>query len=236
MRSRAAALKAWAWTVSGLESSPRARIFTGMPLRLPSPLATSASSVTSAPESKRFSRSARLTGWVCVRNGSKGIDIFFVGPRSLRIRMWIGIWPPSKFTRDLLPAREPAPFWPRPDVLPVPEPSPRPMRLRALREPGAGLRVCRPTRGSAAPSFVAPLRASLSAIGGDLHEVADPVEHAPDLLVVLDLHGVADPAQAQGAQRLALRVVGAVLRLHLSDLHSACGSSAASAAGAAASA
>src|SRR4051794_15926681 len=143
-----------------------------MSLRLPSPLPASASSVTSAPESKRRSRSARLTGCVCVRKGSKGIDIFFVGPRSLRIRMWIGIWPPSKLCRVLLPAREPAPFWPRPDVLPVPEPSPRPTRLRALREPGAGFSVCRPTR-------------SFSAIGGDLHEVADPVDHAPDLLVVL---------------------------------------------------
>src|SRR5689334_24891947 len=28
------------------------------------------------------------------------------------------------------PAREPAPFWPRPDVLPSPDPGPRPTRLR----------------------------------------------------------------------------------------------------------
>ena len=27
--------------------------------------------------------------------GSKGIDIFLCGPRTLRIRMWIGFWPPS---------------------------------------------------------------------------------------------------------------------------------------------
>ena len=94
--------------------------------------------MTSAPESKRASRSRRFTGWVLVRNFSNGIDFFIVGPRSLRMRMWIGFWPPSKRTRFLAPEREPAPLWPRPEVLPVPEPSPRPIRLRSLREPGAG--------------------------------------------------------------------------------------------------
>ncbi len=63
--------------------------------------------MTAAPFSKRASRSARLTGWVWVRNGSKGIDFFMWGPRSLRIRMWIGIWPPSKRARFLAPEREP---------------------------------------------------------------------------------------------------------------------------------
>src|SRR4051794_32948664 len=186
MRSRAAALNLCAWTVSGLDSSPLARILTGTSLRLPRPLAARASSVTSAPESKRFSRSERLTGCVCVRNGSKGIDFFMCGPRSLRIRMWIGIWPPSKLTRVLLPERAPAPFCPRPAVLPVPEPSPRPTRLRALRDPGAGLSVCR------------PIRCSSSAIG-DLHQVTDAVHHAARLLVVLDLDRLADPAQADRA-------------------------------------
>src|SRR4051812_46687866 len=211
MRSRAAAENLCAWTVSGLDRSPLARILTGTSLRLPRPLAARASSVTSAPLSKRFSRSERLTGWVCVRKGSKGMDFFMCGPRSLRIRMWIGIWPPSKFTRVFEPEREPAPFWPRPEVLPVPEPSPRPTRLRVLREPGAGLRVCSPTRG-------------VSSAIGDLHQVADPVDHAPDLLVVLDLDRLADLAQAERAQRLALRVVGAVLRLDLRHLHGAASS------------
>src|SRR3954451_3584203 len=235
MRSRAAALNLCAWTVSGLVSSPLARILTGTSLRLPSPFSLRASSVTSAPLSKRFSRSERLTGCVCVRNGSKGIDFFMCGPRSLRIRMWIGIWPPSKFGRDFPPAREPAPFWPRPAVLPVPEPSPRPTRLRALREPGAGFRVCRPMRGLSAPSAAPPPAARSSAIG-DLHEMADPVEHAPDLLVVLDLHGVSDPAQPERAQGLALGVVGAVLGLDLGHLHDDSPSSAAGEASAAGSA
>ena len=54
------------------------------------PAALSAAGSTVAPFSKRCSRSARLTGWVCVRSISNGIDIFLFGPRSLRIRMWIG--------------------------------------------------------------------------------------------------------------------------------------------------
>src|SRR3954454_21509996 len=206
MASRADAENLWAWTVSGLEISPLARILTGTSAFLARPAAFSASSVTSAPLSKRASRSCTFTPCVCVRNISNGIDFFMCGPRSLRIRMWIGIWPPSKFTRVFEPEREPAPFWPRPEGLPVPEPSPRPTRLRALREPGAGLRVCSPTRG-------------VSSAIGDLHQVADPVDHAPDLLVVLDLDRLADLAEAGGAPRLAVRVVRAVPRLALRHLH-----------------
>ncbi len=73
-----------------------------------------------------------------VRKFSNGIDFFMCGPRSLRIRMWIGICPPSAAGLRLLPERAPAPFSPRPEVLPVPEPSPRPMRLRGRRLPGFG--------------------------------------------------------------------------------------------------
>src|SRR3954469_3985861 len=216
MASRAAPLNPWACTVSFLEIVPLARILTGTSLRLPRPLAFSASSVISSPASKRRSRSWRLTACVCVRNGSKGIDFFMCGPRSLRIRMWIGIWPPSNAGRDLEPEREPAPFWPRPAVLPVPEPSPRPTRLRALREPGAGWSVCRPMRSAVSSAI-------------DLHQVAHAVEHPARLLVVLDLDGVADAAQAERAQRVQLALVGAVARLDLRHLHSAVASSASAA-------
>src|SRR5215208_3611128 len=49
-------------------------------------------------------------------------------------RMWSGIWPPSKpFTET--PERLVWPFWPRPAVLPLPEPMPRPTRIRLLRAP-----------------------------------------------------------------------------------------------------
>src|SRR5436190_23981839 len=117
------------------------------------------------------------------------------GPRSLRIRMWIGIWPPSKFGRDFAPVREPAPFWPRPAVLPRPEPSPRPTRLRALRDPGAGFRECRPIWFSAIVVL-------------DVDQVTHAMQHAARLRGVLDLDGLADAAQPERAQRLALRVIG----------------------------
>lgn len=39
----------------------------------------------------------------------------------------------------LPPEREPRPLWPRPAVLPWPEPIPRPIRFLRLVEPGAGL-------------------------------------------------------------------------------------------------
>src|SRR6185436_2220726 len=200
MASRAAPLNLCACTVSFFDSVPLARTLTGTSLRLPRPLAFSASSVTSSPASKRRSRSWRLTACVCVRNGSKGIDFFMCGPRSLRIRMWMGICPPSKFDRVLEPEREPAPFWPRPAVLPVPEPSPRPTRLRALREPGAGLSVCSPMRSSVVSSAIV-----------DLHEMPDAVDHPSRLGVVLELDRLADPPQAERAQRGELRLVRAVL-------------------------
>src|SRR5690606_22970926 len=49
--------------------------------------------------------------------------------------MCSGIWPPSKPLIDT-PERLFWPFWPRPPVLPLPEPMPRPTRTRSLRAPG----------------------------------------------------------------------------------------------------
>src|ERR671928_359911 len=126
----------------------------------------------------------------------------------------MGFCPPSCPTRFLAPERAPAPFCPRPAVLPKPEPSPRPTRLRGRRLPGAGLRVCSP-------------KSSLSVI--DPHQVADAVEHAARLRGVLDLDRVADPAQPERAQRVDLLLVRAVLALDLRHLHDAGASSAASA-------
>src|SRR5579875_1467195 len=51
-----------------------------------------------------------------------------VKPRLGR-RRCSGIWPPSKPRIRLEPERDPCPLWPRPDVLPVPDPMPRPMRF-----------------------------------------------------------------------------------------------------------
>src|SRR4029077_16230171 len=92
--SLAAALKACACTSSFFEISPRARILTGGE-RFARPPSFSVSGFTSAPASKRSSRSATLTGCVAVRKFSNGIDVFLCGPRSFRIRMWSGLCLPS---------------------------------------------------------------------------------------------------------------------------------------------
>src|SRR5687767_9029146 len=114
--------------------------------------------------------------------------------------MWIGFCPPSKRTRRLLPERAPAPLWPRPEVLPVPEPSPRPMRLRCLREPRAGFREWRPISGI-----------------GHLDQMPNRMDQAAHGRMILPLGAAADLAQAKGLQALALLGLGAVRRLHLGD-------------------
>src|SRR3954447_15488573 len=115
--------------------------------------------------------------------------------------MWIGVWPPSKRTRLRAPLREPAPLWPRPDVLPMPEPWPRPTRLRSLRAPLLG------------PSEWRPIFSAIF----DLHEVADRVDQPAHGRMVVALGGAADLAEAERAQRLALLAVGAVRRADLCD-------------------
>src|SRR3546814_1435412 len=50
------------------------------------------------------------------------------------MRMWSGSWPPSKPLIET-PERLFWPFWPRPAVLPLPKPMPRPTRIRPLRAP-----------------------------------------------------------------------------------------------------
>src|ERR1700757_3572114 len=101
----------------------------------------------------------------------------------------MGICPPSNAARRLLPLRAPAPFWPRPAVLPVPDPSPRPTRLRGRREPGAGFRLC------------SPIRSEPSAIPGHLHEMAHLRDHAARLGRVGDLNLLPDAVQAERADR-----------------------------------
>src|SRR3954471_14583935 len=127
------------------------------------------------------------------------------GPRSLRIRMWIGFCPPSWPTFFFAPAREPAPFCPRPEVLPKPEPSPRPIRFLRWREPGFGFKLCSPISSSAI----------------DLHQVGDLCEHAAKSLVVFLLAAATDLAKAKRTQRVALLRVGPVGRLDLRVLDAA---------------
>src|SRR5207253_990093 len=51
------------------------------------------------------------------------------------------------------------------------------------------------------------------------HEMAHGVDHAPELPRVLALDAVADPAQAEGAQRVDLPAVRAVARPRLDNAH-----------------
>src|SRR5258708_12288 len=108
-----------------------------------------------------------------------------------------GICPPSKPTLWKPPARAFWPLWPRPAVLPRPEPPPRPTRRRFFFEPAAGLIVF--------SSIVLFL---------DLHQVAHPVDHSADGRGVRHLHAVLAVAQPQALHRFAVLVDRAAQPLH----------------------
>src|SRR5688572_30682175 len=78
-----------------------------------------------------------------------------------------GIWPPSK-PLIRTPLRAVWPFPPRPPVLPIPEPMPRPMRKRFLRDPG---------RSANSLSFMF----EPSRLVDDADEVLDLFDHPADL-------------------------------------------------------
>src|ERR1700733_14393409 len=101
--------------------SPLPRIFS-RPFFLVRPRAASFSSVNSV--SWRLARLSRLSTLYSVRK-------MLVNPRLGR-RRCRGIWPPSKPRIRLEPVRDPWPLWPRVEVLPMPDPIPRPTRLRPV--------------------------------------------------------------------------------------------------------
>src|SRR3569833_3217024 len=95
-------------------------------------------------------------------------------------RMWSGIWSPSKPAIDT-PERAFAPFWPRPAVLPRPEPMPRPPRTRPWRAPllsrsslsfmslhSLSLLSRSPARGDEGLAFYADQMLHLADLAGDL--------------------------------------------------------------------
>src|ERR1700740_1609651 len=112
-----------ACTVIAIVSSPSPRIFTGC-FALITPALRSTSGVmgelSNSPPSKA-SRS-RLTILNSLRK-------MFVKP-GFGMRRCSGIWPPSKPRIMREPVRERWPLCPRVEVLPMPEPMPRPTRLR----------------------------------------------------------------------------------------------------------
>src|SRR6476646_8388353 len=108
-------------------------------------------------------------------------------------RMWSGIWPPSKPLIET-PERLFWPFWPRPAVLPTPEPMPRPTRTRLLRAP---------LLSRMSFSFISlhslSLLSRLSAEGLvlDRHHMPHRADHAADLGAVLELRRAVQLVQAQ---------------------------------------
>src|SRR5262249_25093164 len=136
------------------------------------PLSRSADSSTFAP-ALNPSRSPTLTSAVIVGNG-------LMNPR-FGSRRWRGVWPPSKW--GLKPrVRAYWPFWPRPAVLPKPDPTPRPRR----------------TLSRVAPAGFASLL-SVSAIVDllDAHQVHDLLDRAAKRGGVTDHDRAARSAEAQ---------------------------------------
>src|SRR5882672_6219583 len=120
-----------------------------------------------------------------------------VKPRFGR-RRCSGICPPSKPTLWKPPERARWPLWPRPAVLPQPEPTPRPTRCRSLFDPGAGLNVF---------SFINNYRRfGFSALNQlvDPDQIVDLVDHAAHRGRIHELRDLVDPLQAEAAHRVAV--------------------------------
>src|SRR3954453_15375527 len=125
-------------------------------------------------------------------------------------RMWSGIWPPSKPLIDT-PERALAPFWPRPAVLPLPEPMPRPTRMRPLRAPWLSL--------SSLSFMVVHSLSLLSRMpregrwmsGGlfDAGEVQNLAHLAHDFGRLVDLHRTVELVEAKADERRTLGLVAA---------------------------
>src|SRR5215475_3889208 len=131
----------------------------------------------------------RLISLNALRNG-------LLKPR-LGSRRCSGIWPPSKpFTAT--PVRAFWPLTPRPAVLPLPEPIPRPTRRRDLRAPG---------RSAISESFIA--LSSLASLADHADEVAHLGDHAARRRRVGQVLDPANLVEAEPDQGLALDAVAA---------------------------
>src|SRR5271166_4549018 len=109
----------WARTVMALDNSPWPSTFTSDFLELTTPALRSNSGVISL--SPRLPSRSRFTT-------SYSVLKMLVKPR-LGKRRCNGIWPPSKPRMMREPLRDRWPLWPRVEVLPMPEPIPRPTRF-----------------------------------------------------------------------------------------------------------
>src|SRR5262245_411155 len=115
-------------------------------------------------------------------------------------RRWSGIWPPSKPRLNLNPERDFAPLCPRPAVLPLPDPCPRPMRFFACLAPRGGLRFSRPI--------------VVTSLVLNRHQVTHLVNQPARFRRVLQLHRVTNAAQTHAAHDVALVALEADWALH----------------------
>src|SRR5579863_3365262 len=164
-------------------SSPWPKRRTPSRSRRITPAATRAAASTglpasSLPASIAWASRHRFTSTSFLANG-------LLKPR-LGMRMCSGIWPPSKPPRAT-PERDFWPFTPRPAVLPLPEPGPRPTRRRL---------VWAPALSRISLSLVILRLAFL-----DLNHMSDFGDHAAHGRGVGQHRDAADAVQAKAGQR-----------------------------------
>src|ERR1700737_4288931 len=146
-------------------------------------------------------------------------------------RRWIGIWPPAKPLMRT-PERAVWPLPPRPAVLPLPEPMPRPTRMRFLREPALSaislsfiVRFLYPwpmiSTEDRSPLF--GIMPPILFLVDDADEMLNLRDHAANFRRILQLGDPADLVELEADQRRALRVVAADRAAGLLDLDRLCG-------------
>ena len=181
---------------------PGPRILTGMPLRVARPFAAQRSGVTSAPASKRASRSREVDRLGVRPEGLERHRLLHVRAAQLA-HPHVDRVLAALEARPLLGARARAGalLAAAGGLAACPSPRRGPTRLRGVREPGAGLSECSPMRSLVGHRVLL-----------DLHEMPDGVDMPATCGVSVELDRLADPAQAERAQRVALLAVGAVAR------------------------
>src|ERR1700760_2523922 len=112
------------------------------------------------------------------------------------------------------PERAVWPLPPRPACLPLPDPMPRPTRIRFLREPALS---------AISLSFIAKILYLVLLLVDDADEMLNLGDHAANRRGVLQLADATDLVELQADQRRALRHVAADRAAGLLDLDRLCG-------------
>src|SRR6476620_11635175 len=123
-----------------------------------------------------------------------------------------GIWPPSK-PLMATPERDVWPLTPRPPVLPLPEPIPRPTRMRFLVGPALSQKKL---------SFMsAPSLRRVIVVGDDANEMLDLFDHPANRRGIGEGRGPVELVELEADQRRALTAIAADRRTDL--LNGGCG-------------